>query len=174
MKPVETVTTLLAFCVLPAIAAANVIVRFDEGAPKDRFTVENSGACDLGPATVNIDLSESAGGLYFDTTDAGAGVQVFQPLEITAGADALSRIPVVKDGDTQIGLALRGLEAGQVVSFTIDVDDTLRHSARGQTQITGAEIAGGTVFLQANGAHKAMAVFDNTNTARLSVSDCVS
>lgn len=174
VKAATLSATLLLSAVLSiGAASAAIIVNFDEGAPKDRFSIENTGGCDLGALMLRIDLSETAGGLYFDTTDAGVGVEVFQPLEITSGSEMLTSTPEITDGDTDVTLAMRGLKRDQTLAFTIDVDDTLRHSALGQTQVTGAEIAGGTVIAEIDGA-RTLAVFDNTSTARISIADCTS
>lgn len=111
------VTALLtAMLVLVGAAHADILVRFDEGAPKDRFTVENVGNCLLADAVVTIDLSGSASGLIFDVTASGAGVEVFQPFELVSGADLLSALPRVRDGDNRVDLALRSLGPGDRVA----------------------------------------------------------
>ena len=71
-------------------AQANVEIKFTESAPKDRFVIENTSKCDLNNMTLEIDLSQSAGRLIFDTTATGAGVEVFQPFEVTEGASLLT------------------------------------------------------------------------------------
>lgn len=110
---------------LSAFAHANMTVIFDEGAPKDRFTFTNTGSCTITDAKIALDLSSSKSGLIFDVTGNGPGVEVFQPLEMVSGADALLSIPEVKDGDNQITLNIGKLNAGQSIAFTIDVDDTM-------------------------------------------------
>jgi len=70
-----TLATALTLCATPAFA--DIEVTFLESAPKDRFTFTNTGACDLGPAVLSLDLAGSAAGLIFDTSGAGAGVEVF-------------------------------------------------------------------------------------------------
>lgn len=121
---------------------AGLQVRFVEGAPKDRFVLTNVGSCDITDSTVRIDLSTSVGKLIFDVTGAGAGVEVFQPLELVYGADALRDIPLVVDGQTSIDLEISSLKSGNQLAFTIDVDDTI-----GQREITvsGSEIVGAIV-----------------------------
>ena len=96
----------LIFSALPSLAS--IQVRFDEGAPKDRFTIENAGNCDLGSTVISIDLSGSPHGLIFDVTGKGAGVQVFQPFELVNGGENLRKIPIVKDGDDQVTLEFVG------------------------------------------------------------------
>ncbi|MCO4823514.1 MAG: aggregation factor core [Amylibacter sp.] len=136
MKPYLFATAAL-FCA--TTAAADLIVTFDEGAPKDRFTFQNTGTGSLPAATLRIDLKNSAGGLVFDVTDQGAGVEVFQPFELTSGIGAVTKTSPVTDGDTQLAIDITGLQPNQKLAFTIDVDDTL-----GQREITvnDAEISG--------------------------------
>ena len=147
---------------------AGVEVRFIEGAPKDRFIVKNVGACDLEGAIVNIDLSPSAGQLVFDVAEAGVGVDVFQPLELVDGADALVQPPLVTDGQTFVTLEVATLASGSNISFTIDVDDTI-----GQREITvsGSEIEGTTVSY-VSGAQTSTAVFSTDALANLPIADC--
>jgi hypothetical protein len=136
----------LGFSALPAYA--DIGVRFTEGAPKDRFEITNLAACDILSTDVVIDLTGSAGGLIFDVTSAGAGVEVFQPFDLVAGADALASQPKVIDGDRQLTLAIRRLAPGKQIAFTIDVDDTT--SSRGIT-VSGSEIEGAIIRLNAAG-----------------------
>lgn len=133
-----------ALCIAALPAAADVRVRFIEGAPKDQFVITNEGRCALPKAELAVDLGTSPAGLIFDVTGSGAGVQVFQPFEVVAGAALLNGMPKVSDGDTQVALAMRSLAPAARIAFTIDVDDTL--GQRGIT-IAGSEIAGATVRL---------------------------
>ena len=138
---------------LSPMALADLRITFSEGAPKDRFTVANISGCDLTEGELFLDLSTSPAGLIFDTSSEGAGVDVFQPLEITQGSEYLRSVPRVTDGDNQITLKLASLPKGAQVAFTIDVDDTM-----GQREITvnGAEIAGAEFTLKTtHGEHSA-------------------
>lgn len=155
---------------LCAPAMAYVLVEFDEGAPKDRFTVTGLGECMTGPADVTIDLSGSAAGLIFDVTGAGAGVQVFQPFEASASTGALLGATEVRDGDTEVTLRLRDIAMGTAVSFTIDVDDT---AGSRQTVVSGSEIAGASVRVS-NGQGTYEARFTEDATARVPVDGCMS
>lgn len=130
-------------------ARADLEVRFDEGAPKDRFTFQNVGTCPITDASLSLDLSGSEAGLIFDVTAAGAGVEVFQPLEFVSGAGALTSMPTVKDGDNMIIMDLSSLEPGDAIAFTIDVDDTM-----GGREITVAnsELVGAVVRLSHAGS----------------------
>lgn len=148
--------------VLPTAAAAQIDARFIESAPKDTFSFVNTG-CALGPAELVLDMKESAGGLIFDTESGGAGVEVFQPFETVAGAVASVD---VADGAGSLRLSVPSWPEGGEVSFTIDVDDVLRHGERGQTQVSGAEIAGAALVVTVSG-QSAIGSFDNTNRARV-------
>ncbi|MEM8579540.1 MAG: aggregation factor core [Pseudomonadota bacterium] len=149
-----------------APAAADLTVTFRDGAPKDRFVITADGACPVAGGTLSIDIGAAPSGLIFDTTGTGAGVEVFQPFELTAGADLLSALPVIADGDTQIDLPITNLAPGDRVSFTIDVDDTT--SAR-QITVDGSEMAGALIRFDGRSA-----TFDATGTARLALPDCLS
>lgn len=140
-QPVLSPLLVIASLALATTATADVRVSFDEGAPKDRFRIENTGTCALNDAFIVIDLSPSQGGLIFDVTAAGQGVEVFQPFEVVQGAAFLSNAPTVVDGQTQVQLDILALAPGHMIAFTVDVDDTL-----GQRAITvaGSEIAGAT------------------------------
>jgi hypothetical protein len=141
LRPVSAAFSIALSClVLPAWA--DIAVRFIEGAPKDRFEITNRSTCAVTGADVTIDLKPSAAGLIFDITDQGAGVDVFQPFELVAGADALASHSQVKDGDREVTLTIRRLGAGEEIAFTIDVDDTL--GPRGIT-VSGSEIQGALV-----------------------------
>lgn len=136
----------IGFALLTALAApasADVSVSFQEAAPRDSFTIRNTGACDLGPVRVTIDLAGSTAGLIFDTTASGAGLSVFQPFRLEVGGDWVTSVGDVTDGSTSISLDLEGLPPNRYVLFTIDVDDSLPGGPLGPTMIDGSEIAGG-------------------------------
>ncbi|SLN16085.1 hypothetical protein PSA7680_00433 [Pseudoruegeria aquimaris] len=158
----------VALACLGSAAQAGLLVRFVEGAPKDRFEIRNEGTCPTAAGTLMLDLSKSAGGLIFDVTGRGAGVEVFQPFEMVAGAEALASLPKVRDGQDRLELAIENLPPGGLIAFTIDVDDTL--GARAIT-VSGAEIAGATVS-HVHGQGATMATFTEGATARLSGNGC--
>lgn len=124
---------------------ANVMVNYIEGAPKDRFVITNTGECSLQTVRVDIDLTNTMGGLIFDTTASGAGVEVYQPFEVTKGDIQLKDKASVSDGDKLLSVMISGIQPYASVSFTIDVDDTLRKSERGMIIVSGAEIENGLV-----------------------------
>jgi hypothetical protein len=170
----ETSMRMIAICgmalALSSPALADLDVRFDEGAPKDRFTISAAGGCDLGPMTVTINLQPSPFGLIFDTTSSGAGVQVFQPFEITDGREHLTAIPSVKDGDNSIQLTVNSLGKSQKISFTIDVDDTVQNR---EITVSDAEITGAKVVALRDG-QRSEAVFGPNAMASVKMNACVS
>ena len=148
-QPFATLLLSSALTCAAASTAADIGVRFIEGAPKDRFEITNLGACAVVATDVVIDLRGSAAGLVFDVTGAGAGVEVFQPFELVSGADALASPSRVADGDRQITLSVRRLAPAGRIAFTIDVDDTV--GPRGIT-VSDSEIEGAVVRVSAAGA----------------------
>jgi len=120
------------------VLAENLQVQFADGAPKDSLTFQNNG-CLLTKATIVIDLRDTPAGLIFDVTAAGAGVEVFQPVEVTAGNVSVS--PVV-DGGQVLHLYVPSLPSGDMLRLTADLDDTT--SGR-QITVNGSEMIGATV-----------------------------
>ena len=141
------ILTLAAAASLMAVQAqADIRVQFDEGAPKDRFTITRVGAsATWALSVVVLDLSESPSGLIFDVSGSGQGVEVFQPFELVAGADHLTSQPTVRDGDQTIRLPLASLERGDAVAFTIDVDDT---GGGREITVSDSEIEGAVVRVE--------------------------
>jgi hypothetical protein len=159
-----------AFALLCTPAFANIEVEFIEGAPKDRFVLTNTGECALVDTQITIDLTDSASGIIFDTTERGAGVEVFQPLQIVAGQQVLARVPVVTDGDTRVAFDITTLPADQSLVFTIDVDDT---DGGREITVSDAEIQGAKVFVT-GATGEAVGVFDGEATARVKTEGCIS
>ncbi len=149
-------------------ASADIAFSFSEGAPKDRFTIANSSGCSIGSAMIILDLSTSKAGLIFDVTGKGAGVEVFQPLTLTSGADALRTSPRVKDGDNRIKFDIKQLAAGKNISFTIDVDDTLGSRA---ITVSGSEIEGAQVSFSQGDTTKT-ATFGSNARGSIEVDGC--
>lgn len=160
------------FVLLSGHAYADIAVRFIESAPKDKFILHNTSECNLQDVALKIDLSGSEGGLIFDTTAAGKGVEVFQPFEVTKGQITLNSADKVNDGDTQLSLIIKNIEAKQTVSFTIDVDDTLIKSQLGNIRVTGTEITNASVSIVIKGNKILTASFDNQAKALLVMPKC--
>lgn len=143
-----TILSCLALSTLSAPVSADVAVRFLEGAPTDRFVFEATGDCPLTDVRLTIDLSGSDAGLIFDTTPSGAGVEVFQPFVLVAGANLVTGTSGVVDGDQRLSLQVTQLDPGAQIAFTIDVDDTI--GAR-EITVSGSEIAGALAQLEIDG-----------------------
>ncbi|MBO9453111.1 aggregation factor core [Tropicibacter sp. R16_0] len=150
------------------VAQAGLSIRFIEGAPKDRFQIENTGSCDITAATLRLDLSSSQGALIFDVTSTGAGVEVFQPFELVEGQEALASVPAVVDGQNTLDLAVDRLKPGAAIGFTIDVDDTI---GTRQITVTGSEIEGAKVSIT-QGAEVTAATFNGKARAELQTTGC--
>lgn len=162
-------------CLAPLVVAttahAEITATFIEGAPKDRFVLSSdSGVCADTPIDVTVDLNGSAGKLIFDTTETGAGVEVFQPFELVAGGDQVTGASSVTDGDKRLTLTLNGLPQGADVAFTIDVDDTI--GAR-EITVTDAEIKGAVLRVK-RGDQVAEARFGADAIATLDMTSCTS
>lgn len=153
-------------------AQANIEVKFLEGAPKDKFVIKNTGNCQLQNLLVEIDLSQSAGKLIFDTTATGAGVEVFQPFEVTEGDIKLANQTTIKDGDSKLTLNISKLSSGKSASFTIDVDDTLPISELGKIRVAGSEINNGIVKVTSNSQKLADGVFGTNSKATILNPSC--
>ena len=165
----HTLITALTVC-LANTAFADIAVTFTEGAPKDRFSFTNDGTCPLSDAALELDLSTSPAGLIFDTTARGAGVEVFQPLEFVAGANALTNKPAPRDGATAVTLALGTFAPGETIAFTVDIDDT---TGGREITVSGSEINGARVVLRENG-QRTSAPIGSDGTAVLKRAACLS
>ena len=154
------------FLVPPAYA--DLQVRFDEGAPKDRFSFSNVGECDIGSTTLSIDLSGSPYGLIFDVTGTGAGVEVFQPFEVVDGSENLRAMPLVQDGDNQVSLELVGLKPGETLAFTIDVDDTKNNR---EITVSNSEFTGTRIVAKTE-QETSDAFFEETTVAEITLQGC--
>lgn len=161
MKKFFLVVAAVPFLVHPAFA--DITVRFVESAPKDRFVI-SSGTCALTSVDMVIDLTGSAGALIFDVTAAGAGVEVFQPVEVESGA--VIATPVV-DGDQQLSFSISDLRAGSDVIISADLDDVLTNSSLGQIRVAGAELDGAAVKITIAGESQTGIFGDGTNTVVL-------
>ena len=83
--------------------------------------------------------------MIFDVTGSGAGVEVFQPFEVTQGALLLADQPSISDGDRRVTLNMTGLATAQSIAFTIDVDDT---AGTREITVADSEMSGTTVSLR--------------------------
>ena len=156
MRHASTLYLCSALMALASPVQAAIEVSFIEDAPKDRFVIINTSACTLADLQIMIDLGPSAGGLYFDTTGAGAGVQVFQPFEVAMGVVQLvdkngEREEGVGDGQKALTVQIAHLAPGARAEFTIDVDDTVVNSRMGQSRVATEEIILGRTCFDVEG-----------------------
>jgi hypothetical protein len=156
---------------LTSFAHANIEVNFIEGAPKDRFVIANKGQCLLNALRVDIDLTNTAGGLIFDTTATGAGVDVFQPFEVASGDIRLNGKASINDGDKVLSVTISSIAPGSSVSFTIDVDDTMPNSERGMIIVSASEIEGGIVTITKDTIDSS-GTFGRNSMASINMSSC--
>ncbi|MEM1365763.1 MAG: hypothetical protein AAGH82_08430 [Pseudomonadota bacterium] len=155
-----TLISLVALAALTFAAAAEgthqsicgvvINARFIEGAPTDRFEIENASANGWSISSATFDLSQTPAGLVFDTEDGGGGLEVFQPFKAAESSAKLGGISGLTDGGTTLILNFTSFAPGETFAFTIDIDDSLENSARRQTQVVGSEIEG--VSLRASAA----------------------
>lgn len=144
MNTIGLTLSCLAFLLVAFPSFADLRVQFIEGAPKDRFIIENFGDCDLGALDIVIDVSASEAGLIFDTTGVSEGVGAFQPFEVTKGEQYLLEPPKISDGDQRVTLNVTGLGQDGAIAFTIDVDDT---AGSREITVSDGEISGTSVTL---------------------------
>ena len=157
-------------CLMASPSYADLHVQFLEGAPKDQFVLTNKGLFEIENAEVTIDLSGSDAGLIFDVTEAGSGVEVFQPFEVSVGAEHLVGRPNIMDGDQRVTLNLTGLGRNQPVVFTIDIDDTA--GAR-EITVSDNEMRGATVSVLLDG-NRFSAALDQNSEAQVNRRACIS
>jgi len=162
------------FIGISSLAQANLDVSFNESAPKDWFEFTNNGSCAIESLEVQIDLSNSAGKLIFDTTATGEGVEVFQPFEVRSGDISLIDQKAVSDGDRSLLILIKNLGAGEAASFTIDVDDTLTNSDLGNIRVSDAEIFGGEITMSTLDGQIVQGSFDDNGKLSLRSPKCKS
>lgn len=158
-----------ALLVLTSNASANMQIKFVESAPKDWFAVTNNSDCNLSNIKLTFDLTQSQGALIFDTTAAGAGVEVYQPFSVRSGNLELISGADVADGDKTLTILITDLKPTEVASFTIDVDDTLAKSELGNIRVSRSEIAGASVSLADSDNSS---IFDDTGATEMVVTQC--
>lgn len=158
------IRTAVCFALIAGPAAAELTVSYVDSAPKDIFEIFYSGTCPLPADVLSIDIGTAPTGLVFDTSPMGAGLNVSQPFELVTGAELLTALPDIADGATLIALPLAGLQNGDTIRFTIDVDDSTSAS---MTRVSGSEMAGATAAL---GPYSAR--FDAQALARVRTPGC--
>jgi len=149
----------------------NIHARFIEGAPRDRFIIENKSKAGMEIASLELNLQPSTGRLIFDTESGGSGVEVFQLYRGETSDAALAKAPNVRDGDDRLDLAFATFSAGQKYQFSIDIDDRLANSDLGQIRVSGGEMQGAELIAATKDGSAYRGVFDASNRASLTY-DC--
>ncbi len=78
----------------------------------------------------------------------------------------------MKDGDSKLALSIPSLPSGKIVSFTIDVDDTLPRSQLGKIRISDSEIKDGMVKISSKKQKPASALFGSNSKATILQTAC--
>ncbi|SLN19440.1 aggregation factor core protein MAFp3, isoform C [Pseudooctadecabacter jejudonensis] len=155
-------------CAQGTAAVAEVAVSFRDGAPKDRITISNAATCRTGPFALTFDLVTTSAGLIFDVTADGAGVEVFQPVEVVTGEELIVDISPITDGDQMLTVQLTDLPAFALVIFTLDLDDT---GGGREITVSGAEIQGGRALARTQST-VFEATFDQEGQALIDMPPC--
>ena len=170
----RSVSLALLLLVFPIYDAdARLLIQFEEDAPRDRIRVDNQTNCPLGPFVLEINLSGSAGALIFDTLPAGPGLNVAQPFQVAKGAEFVTRVAPLQDGDQRAAVAFAGMGRKAEVVFTADLDDRVPTGPLGSTMIAPSELAGASARAVMEGATSYAAVFDASGRAALDLPSCV-
>lgn len=146
-----------AACVAGSEARVQVAAVFTEGAPTDKLDIRNQSVADWRIERVVWNLEPSRGRLIFDVTDAGAGVQVFQPLRVLTAASPLMQwraLPRVNDGEQRLELRFDAFAPGETFSIAMDLDDQI--GAR-ETIVSGSEIEAAVLQVSLQSASRATA-----------------
>lgn len=153
-------------------ASADLLVRFEEAAPKDRFVFSNNTECTFGRGVLVIELARSPRGLLFDTVEGGAGENVAQPLEV-AVADHLAVVTApVADGARSAKVAFDGIPPEGRLVITVDVDDSDRSGPMGPQMISNSEMEGARIRVVLHGSMARDAAFNAQGEARIAAPDC--
>ena len=174
-KIVKTVgITLPSLFISTAAFAASCIqidAKFYEGAPRDRFVIENNSSDKLSIESATVTLKGSKGKLIFDTIDGGKGVEVFQQFRSEESSAMLASKPQLKDGADTLALKFEHFDPKETYRFSLDVDDQLTNSELGQIRVSSSEMNGAQIqYVVADmkgKKHKISAVFGNNNSATL-------
>jgi len=79
-------------------------------------------------------------------TGAGAGVEVFQPLDVVDQNPLVLAISEISDGDQTLDIGLDEMTPGAKIRVTFDMDDTLTNSSLGQIRVSRSEIEGASAM----------------------------
>jgi len=153
--------------VLPALLLAtplqaDITVRFQDGNPKDLFTIVNTG-CELAGAVMVIDLRGSRSGAVIDTEYGGVGTK--DPLDVNVEAGDI-RLPEIADGEQVLHIFIDLLPDGGEAVVSLDLDDTIDVRAEPRVEVWGSDIAGAEVSISLEGVTTS-ATMDETARAKV-------
>lgn len=155
----------LALAILSAISAADAPAApillsgsavFTEEVPEppkdtlpDTFSITNGSGGGVQITSAVISLANS---LVFDTVVGGGGEDPAHPfISTVAGGLGISVAATVSDGGTSITLQFTGFDAGEVFTFSIDVDDPTDNNQNQDRHVVGEEFVGSTLQLTFSG-----------------------
>lgn len=147
--------------------ASGVVVAFEDASPWDFIVVENDTGCDLVDFELEIDLTPSAGRLFFDIAPGGPGYSESRPFRLAEGRDSVIASTDVLDGDRSVRIRFLKLLRGDRVVFTVDIDDSMEEGPLGPTIVLGPEIAGAAVSLRMGAFSPVTVQFDSSARAIL-------
>jgi len=166
-----TLPSLFISTVAFAASCIQIEAKFYEGAPRDRFIIENNSSDKLRIESATVTLKGSKGRLIFDTIDGGKGVEVFQQFRSEESSAMLASKPQLKDGADTLALEFAHFEPNETYRFSLDVDDQLTNSELGQIRVSSSEMMGAQIHYvvadMTGKKHKISAVFGSNNSATL-------
>jgi len=154
--------SLLPCLILASPLQAAITVRFQDGNPKDLFTIVNTG-CELVDAVLVIDLRNSRNGAVIDTEYGGVGTK--DPLDVLVEAGDIS-LPDIEDGTQVLHVFIGVLPDGGEAVISLDLDDTNPQSRATRVEVGGSDIAGAEVSISLEGVTTS-GVMDETATANV-------
>lgn len=170
MRHIVCAAALLGAFAAPQDGLADLLITFVDDTPHDRFEIVNAGPCDTGAVEIGIRLNRAEGDLFFDATAAGSGVMSHHPVQFVVGADAVSQLSPVQDGDRSLAIALIGLSPEKRIVIAADIDHGQRASP---SPYVGTGISGARIYLiSVTRAFEAQAVLDRSGVAELPAPPC--
>jgi hypothetical protein len=153
-------------------ASAEIVISFEESAPKDRFFMSNRSSCDIDAGSITIDLSSSTSELFFDTDPSGPGENVAQPFEIERTKKVSATSLPVPDGASSAEIRFRDFLPGGEIVATVDLDDSVPSGPRGVQMIDASELAGVRVTVATNAGARHTATFNEESRVSIELTGC--
>jgi len=102
-------------------ASAEIMISFEESAPKDRFSVSNWSSCEITAGSITFDRSSATSELLFDTEPSGPGENVAQPFEIELTKKVSATSIPVPDGASSAEIRFSDFSPGGEIVVTVDI-----------------------------------------------------